>query len=52
MLGMFSYPSTLTFVLVAQKNRLIETVLLSTRATYVLIDILYRSLTKPIALRD
>ena len=27
---MFSYPSVLTFVLGAQKNRLIETVLLST----------------------
>ena len=26
-----SYPSVLTYVLVAQKNRLIETVLLSTR---------------------
>ena len=29
-LRIFSYPSVLTFVLNAQKNRLIETVLLST----------------------
>ena len=33
-LWIFSYPSVLTYVLGAQKNRLIETVLLSTHNIY------------------
>ena len=37
-LKILSYPSILKYVLGAQKNRLIETVLLSTHNTYVLVE--------------